>query len=235
MKKVLLIEDEEVIRQGVRTLLEEVIMGYKVLWESSNGEKALEIVNIEVPDLIITDIRMPRMNGIEFISLLKGKYPHLPVIIISGHDDFIYVKEALKLGVKDYLLKPIDRRELASTLDAIWQDKEKSYNTEGYDHIRQITDIIETHLEEDLSLSFIANLLNLHPNYISQLFKQGTNTNLSEYILNKRIEKSKELLKETNLKIYDISHLVGYSNAKHFASLFKKQIGKTPQQFRKGL
>lgn len=237
MKNVLLVEDETTIRKGIKSLLEEVITGYKVMWESSNGYTALEIVNIEIPDIVITDIRMPKMDGIEFISLLRGKHPYIPVIVISGHDDYDYVREALKLGVKDYLLKPINRSELASILYSMRQQEYDALDVSSSKdslYVRQIKEVIEKHLEEELTLNFISNTLNLHPNYISQLFKQETNENLSEYILSRRISKSKELLTNTNLKIYDIAHLVGYSNSKHFASIFKKVSGKTPQQYRRG-
>lgn len=235
-KKVLVVEDETTIRKGIKTLLEEVITGYKVMWEATNGHSALEIIDIEVPDIVITDIRMPKMNGIEFITLLKEKTPYVPVIVISGYDDYSYVREALKLEVKDYLLKPINRSELASILYKINEgehDFPKSSDSNESINIRQIKEIIENHLEDELSLNFISKTLNLHPNYISQVFKRETNVNLSEYILNRRIKKSKVLLSTSNLKIYDIAHLVGHPNSKHFASIFKKITGKSPHHFRK--
>lgn len=235
LKNVLLVDDEKVIRKGIKKLLEDVITGYKVMWEASNGYEALEIANIEIPDLVITDIRMPEMNGIDFISYFKKRHPLVSVIVISGHDDFIYVREALKLGVKDYLLKPISRSDLASTLQNI--DKERTSNNDIINpgesvNISKIKDVINRNLEKEITLNFISNTLNLHPNYISQLFKQKTNIKLSEYIMQQRIEKSKELLTQTQLKIYDIAHLVGYVNSKHFSVVFKKIVGKTPYQYR---
>lgn len=234
MKSVLLVDDEKMIRIGLKNLLEDIITGYNVLWEASNGVQALEIASIEVPDIVITDIRMPEMNGLDFISYLKMRHPLVSVIVISGHDDFIYVREALKLGVKDYLLKPINRRDLASVLSNIKKsdpNKENIISDEPF-NIRHIKEVIENNLEADLTLNFISNVLNLHPNYISQLFSQQTKMKLSQYIMLQRIKKSKELLIQTNLKIYDIAHLVGYINAKHFSSVFKKVSGMTPYQFR---
>ena len=228
-------DDEKVIRKGIKKLLEEVITGYKVMWEASNGYEALEIANIEVPDLVITDIRMPEMNGIDFISYFKKRHPLVAVIVISGHDDYIYVREALKLGVKDYLLKPISRSDLASILQNI--DDESSAKTDLSDsgesaNISKIKDVIKKNLEKEITLHFISNALNLHPNYISQLFKQQTTIKLSDYIMQQRIDKSKELLTQTNLKIYDIACLVGYPNSKHFAVVFKRAVGETPYQYR---
>lgn len=235
MNNVLVVDDEKTIRKGIKKLLEEVITGYKVLWEASNGFEALEILKIEVPDIIITDIRMPNMNGIEFIRFTKEKLPLTPIIVLSGHDDFTYVREALKLGVKDYLLKPVSRSELATILLSIDQSnkkKEKPIQTGESAHIRQIKELIEKNLNADLTLQFISQSLNLHPNYVSQLFSQETSIRLSEYITQRRIESSKELLVKTNLKIIDISQLVGYADSKHFATVFKKVVGTTPQQYR---
>lgn len=233
--KVLLVEDEKVIREGIKTILEEVIQGYQVLWEASNGEKALEILNIELPDLIITDIRMPKMTGIEFIRLLKEKNAGMPVIVISGHDEYVYVREALKLGVKDYLLKPISRQELASILDSIFIS-EKGSEVEVVDDngliVSEIKQLINKNLEENLSLDFISKVMGFHPNYLSSLFSNQTNIKLSDYILQQRILKAKELLENTNLKIYDIAHLSGFSNPKYFSSVFKRNEEMTPQQFR---
>ncbi|WP_284141046.1 MULTISPECIES: response regulator [unclassified Virgibacillus] len=236
MRKVLLVEDEKVIRDGVKTLLEEVITGYSVLWEADCGKRALDIVNIEIPDLIITDIRMPNVDGLEFIGILKNIHPSVPVIIISGYDDFAYVRKALKLGVKDYLLKPINRMELASVLETI--NKSKQVLVVSEDNIgeptiiKNIKEAVEENLEGNLSLNYLSKTLNLHPNYISQQFSQHTEIRLSDYILDRRMSKAKELLLNTNLKVYDIAHLTGFSNAKHFASVFKKHNEKTPQQYR---
>ncbi len=233
----LLVEDEKKIRKGIKILLEEVITGYKVMWEASNGYEALEIANIEVPDIAITDIRMPEMNGIDFISFFREKHPLIPVVVISGHDDFVYVRESLKLGVKDYLLKPISRSDLVGVLINIEKNSTDQIDHDPHEsiNIRRIKDVIEKNLELKLTLDFISNTLNLHPNYISQLFKQQTNINLSDYIKKRRIDKSKELLTQTNLKIYDIAQIVGYVNPKHFSSVFKQIVGKTPNEYRQNV
>ncbi len=230
----MVVEDEQVIREGIKVLLEEVIMGYEVLWEATNGQRALEILNIEIPELIITDIRMPKMDGIDFITLLKEKYKEVPVIVVSGYDDFIYVREALRLGVKDYLLKPINRKELTSILETISIDKEKDNNQDNNEPviIHHIKDLIDKNLEGDLSLDYISKALNLHPNYISNLFRKHTSLKLSDYIMTRRMDKAKELLKHTNLKVYDIAFLTGFSNPKYFSSVFKKNAGMTPHQYR---
>ena len=84
LKNVLLVDDEPIIRRGIKKLLEDVITGYKVMWEASNGSEALKIADIVVPDIVITDIRMPEMNGVDFISFFVKKHPSVAVIVLVG-------------------------------------------------------------------------------------------------------------------------------------------------------
>src|SRR5690625_2910952 len=156
----MVVEDEQKIREGLKILLEEVIKGYTVLWEADNGKRALEILNIEVSELVISDVRMPKMNGIELIHLMKQKYPDIPVLLISGYDDFTYVRKGLRLGVKDYLLKPINRKELASALDKIFVNNEDDiYEEDDSIIIQKIKELINNNLAGNISLDYISQAL----------------------------------------------------------------------------
>jgi YesN/AraC family two-component response regulator len=233
----MLIEDEEIIRDGLQTLLEDVIGDFLVCCEANNGEEALEKLGITQPDIIITDIRMEKMGGIETIKYIREKNSNLPIIIISGYDDFSYVKSALKYQVSDYLLKPVDRIELKQTLDSITAKlapELPSFNEERDDNhiIRQVKDIVKTHLHEEISLRNVAKQVYINHQYLSTLFKNETGMSFSKYIVNLRIEKAKKLLKDTNLKIYEISSLCGYMSTKQFTSVFKQVSGNTPSDYK---
>jgi Response regulator receiver domain./Bacterial regulatory helix-turn-helix proteins, AraC family. len=112
MIKVMIIDDEHIIRTGIRTSIDWNSYGMAVVGEASNGKEALEKALEVKPDIAIVDIRMPVMDGLEFTRLIKEKMPDMRIIIVSGYDDFTYAKEALRLGVNDYLLKPIGADEL---------------------------------------------------------------------------------------------------------------------------
>lgn len=116
---ILLVEDESTIRSGFRKVLEDVIGGVHVAGEASNGREALEWLKSHTTDAVFTDIRMKEMNGIDLIKRLKEQSPALPVVIISGYNDFVYAREAIRYEAVDYLLKPVETAELAQVVERL--------------------------------------------------------------------------------------------------------------------
>lgn len=249
MFKVLLVEDEQLIREGIKRLIEQLTSDFTVTMEAINGRQALACLGSEMPDLIISDIRMREMDGLAFITEARKRYAELPIMIISGYQDFQYAQQAIRCEVTDYLLKPINRRAFLMALEKIRGKLNKLYgldagedrnpNTNGpalnRNHnftIRNVKDYIAAHPEDDLSLKTIADFVDLHPAYLSHLFKGETGQNLSDYITDVRIERAKYLLSHTNLKVYNIARLSGYQSPKHFALVFKQQVGITPGAYR---
>lgn len=116
MYKILIVDDEQLIRDGLRKIIAWDEHGIEIAGEASNGLEALDAVQRLKPNLLLTDIRMPMMDGLKLIRTLREKRLDTKIIIISGYDDFQYVKEALKYGVENYIIKPINREELSSTL-----------------------------------------------------------------------------------------------------------------------
>lgn len=119
MVRVFLVEDEMLIREGIKHSIEWEKEGYEFVGEASDGELALPMILKEKPDILITDIRMPFMNGLELSKLVKQELPDIKILILSGYDDFEYAKEAIKIGVTEYLLKPISSAKLLETLQAV--------------------------------------------------------------------------------------------------------------------
>lgn len=120
MYSLLIIDDESIVRAGIRTIIRNQGTKFDVIYECCNGLEALAFLETTRPDLIITDIRMPGMDGLVFIEKCAAMYPEKPpeIIVLSGHRDFEYARKAMRYGVKNYLLKPINRRELISVVDA---------------------------------------------------------------------------------------------------------------------
>ncbi len=116
MKTVLIVEDEKMIRQGIKMMIQRSGVPVEVIMECNNGVMALEILKNQEVDVMFTDIRMPKMDGIELVKAIQ-ELPHRPLIaVISGYDDFSYAVEMLRLGVKEYILKPVDREKIVEVL-----------------------------------------------------------------------------------------------------------------------
>ncbi|WP_036718848.1 response regulator transcription factor [Paenibacillus harenae] len=243
MYKVFLVEDEAIIRNGLRQLVEEVIGGYRVIGEAENGRAALEALKCAMPDLLITDIRMNEMNGIEMIKRIRDGYPDLYILIVSGFADFEYARQAMKYGISDYLLKPIDRIELAQVLDNFRRKRKHPGTVQGLGAeeedvrhgrqlIRKVKELVLERLDQEISLQYMADQVHLNHQYLSVLFKSETGRTFTDYVTHSRMNKAKQLLKDTNLKIYEVAKLSGYLSSKHFMAVFKDVVGRTPSQFR---
>ena len=107
MLKVFLVEDEVVMRNGIKNNIPWESEGFQFVGEASDGELAYPLIKKEKPDILITDIRMPFMDGLELSRLVKKELPQIKIIILSGYNEFDYAKTAINIGVTDYLLKPI--------------------------------------------------------------------------------------------------------------------------------
>ena len=128
--KVLLVDDEEEAIEAIRLKLEWETLGFEVIGSANNGVKALELVERLQPDVVITDIKMPYMDGLELARALNEDYQNIHIIIFTGFDEFEYAKEAVHLEIEEYMLKPINSQELSECLKrlkktaAAGQDKE---------------------------------------------------------------------------------------------------------------
>ncbi|PFG07725.1 response regulator [Bacillus sp. es.034] len=116
MLKVILVDDEIQIRRGLKWKVDWEEEGFVIAGEASNGKEALQVIEEVMPDLVLTDVRMPVLDGMQLVKALSGKYPEIKVIVLSGYADFEYVRSSLVEGVKDYLLKPVDPEELTAAL-----------------------------------------------------------------------------------------------------------------------
>ena len=119
MIRVLIADDEKRIRDGLATTIPWAQLGMEVVGTASNGEAALAMAREFKPQIILTDVRMPRLDGLEFLKQLQAFLPRVKVVILSGYDDFSYARRAMQLGVSDYLVKPIGAEEIVKTLEAL--------------------------------------------------------------------------------------------------------------------
>lgn len=249
MYKILLVEDETVIRHGLRELIRQSTSQFEVAGEAENGMEALAYLSRDIPDLMITDIRMREMDGLTLVAKVKEMYPDLPIMIISGYSEFEYARTAIKYKVCNYLLKPIERLELVASLESIKQhlDQERGISDAALsgEHeregkaggdtrkiIRDVNEYVQHNLDGDLRLQTVADLVHMNATYLSQLYKAETGVNYSDYVSERRLERAKWLLANTRLKIYDVARLSGHKSPKHFMLAFKQQVGLTAGEYR---
>ena len=240
MKKlrVLLVDDEIMIRQGFKQLFDWEGHDCQVVGEAADGMEALTQIDALRPDIVIMDINIPIMNGLKVIQCTRLKYPQIAFVIVSGYDDFAYCREALRLKITDYILKPVNYEEFGTCIDnlkiALFQrESAREEPQEEERPILAITRYLQEHLSEDVSLSVLAEEFHLSAQYISQLFKNEIGVNFLAYFTNIRMERAKKLLLSSSASIGEISEQLGFGEYRVFTKVFKKAEGVTPSQYRR--
>nr|WP_308628317.1 response regulator [uncultured Eisenbergiella sp.] len=246
MYRVFLADDEPWIVISLKNLIDWGEYGFLICGEATDGIKAWERIQRTKPDLILSDIKMPGMDGIELIQKVREERIPAEVAIISGYSDFEYARAGLKYGCTDYLIKPVDEEELISCLEKVKEKldgihgeapkeeaEEDGYRSEGRllkEILKYIRDNYRTVTQQQLAEEF-----GLGISSVSQMIKRRTGKSYSDHLLEIRICKAQELLRLTNDSIEDISEKVGYSDYFYFLKVFKKATGISPSAFRRNL
>nr|WP_263323375.1 response regulator [Neobacillus sp. Marseille-Q6967] len=242
MKKVLLVDDERWVRTALKWTINKLNLPLQVIHECQNGLEALDWIKTNQVDLILTDIRMPIMDGISLVKELSSLNGTYDVIVISVHDEFQFIQQAMRSGVTDYLLKPIEEEEIKACLDKWLTKKSNEAKTSQsslkdkenlpLSTIERVLDYIKKTPLDQITLKDTAESNHINPSYLSQLFKQQLNKKFVDYITELRIEESKRLLHHTTLRMSEIAERVGYSDIAYFSNNFKKIVGCSPSDYR---
>ncbi len=253
MTKVLIVDDEKYVRLGIKSETDWALIGCEDVGEASNGVEALEVAEETRPDLVISDIRMPKMDGIELAEKLIEKYPGTKVVFLTAYNEFEYARQAIRIGVSDYILKPFKDGELEGVIqrllhlhpnapagsneleDELISLKDKEEVTNRY--VAAAIEYIETNYPDtDFSVSGLAESLGVSEGHISRLFKSDTDCSINNYLTKYRIKKAMDYLKDINVKVYEVADKVGYQDIAYFSNTFKKLVGKNPSDYQsKGL
>ena len=179
------------------------------------------------------------MYGIEISKYLFLNKKDIPIIFITGYDEFEYARAAVKLNVFDYLLKPLRDEELSLALSALSLKNNKENNStvnKPIDNkntlVSQIQEYLQLHFREGLSLTILADIFEITPSYLSTIFHKEIGEPYSKYLLRMRMETAKALLSNPNSKVQDVALDVGFSSSKHFGSVFKAYYGISPGEFK---
>lgn len=238
---IMIVEDEYLVRQGISSLVDFKKFDMQVIGEAENGIEAWEKIQAECPDIILTDINMPQMNGIKLAQLAREQYPQLHIIFLTGYDDFDYALSAVKLGADDYLLKPFSREDVEAMLIKV---KEKLDREKKQQQVHELVEKAEFSVLEqaihdrladtELSLKSLSFQLGFNSSYLSVLIKKELGLPFQDYLIQERMKRAKLLLLTTDLKVYEIAEQVGFEDMNYFSQRFKQIVGVTPRQFKKG-
>ena len=251
MYNLLLADDESIVRRGIKTLVDYAALGIGEVFEAENGEQALEIVNRGDVHIVFADINMPRMNGLEFAKKAREIDPALKIALITGYDYFDYVVTALKLGVDDYILKPVskddvtelliklvDKRKAEDGLKTVIASADKIAGLSSASDDDSLKHTLAAAIEQNLQnpafcLSALAEEIGYNAAYLSTLFKKLFGANFRDYLLDMRLEKAKILLLSTQMKNYEVAAAIGIDDPNYLSALFKRRFGVTVSEFRK--
>lgn len=235
--KILIIDDEPKIRNGLSNLLTRR-EGWEVAGAYENAADALKYLAVNQVDVMITDIKMPEISGLELIARIRERDKKTAIIILSGYSNFQFAQRAIELGVNRYLTKPTNPRELICVLEETEkklggkQEKEVDSGKIPNLFVQKAADYIKLNYSEKISIKEIADQLYLSPNYLSELFKKHTGKTISEYLTDYRLEKACQLLDHAEYRVGDVSGMVGIHDGRYFSNIFKKKYGMTPTEYR---
>lgn len=244
MIKVLIVEDENLIRKKLLHFIDYDALGMVVVADGANGVEGVELIKKYQPDIVLADINMPEKDGLDMISETLD-YDYI-AIIISGYDYFSYAQRALKYGVTDYLLKPISLDDLEESLtnarELIYKKRDVISQKTSLGNAVDISldkiikdstvlamiNYIKNNYQDKISISDLSKELAYSESMLNRKFKKEVYLTFNEYLNRYRINKAIELLENSDYNISEIAYMCGYSSAKYFSRVFKKYLGIAP-------
>lgn len=254
----LIVDDEKKIRRGLLSLPWESI-GIKTVYETDNGLQALEILDRHTIDVVVSDIKMPGRSGLEIAGYIKEKRMDCAIILLTGFSDFDYAHQAIHNQVADYLLKPLRPQEILNAVSRAMERLEKEryqkkvvrqyeIATENLSLEEEIQYIfrgvnaqcmeilmdMSRNFTQDITLNGVAEKYHFSSSYLSRMIKKETGFLFSDLLNGMRLTEAVRLLREENMKISLVCEKTGYRDSRYFSQVFKKAIGCSPNELRRG-
>ena len=251
MLKLLIVEDEDIIRKGLAYTIDWMSLGYIVAGEASNGEEGLEMILQLKPDVVLADIMMPKLNGIEMIRKAREEV-QFQSILLTSYAEFDYARQAIELRTFEYLMKPVAVDELTKVMvklkEVITENREKelllTQKKSGIDtekfmtaksyqnaYVQKTVHHIIKHYHEKISIEEISERLGVSASYLSRKFKEDTGHTYLDFLNMYRVQQAVQLLDEGIYRVYQISDLTGFTDYKHFCAVFKRYTNTSPTEF----
>lgn len=223
MIKAVIVDDEPAVATIIKHFIKDESLPIEVAGVADNGVNGVSMIKRLEPQIVFLDIQMPMMNGFEVIR----EYPQMNYVIVTAFDYFEYAQEALRLGAKDILLKPIEKEQLLKAIS-----RAVGWNFTGNEIVDGIMEYVDKHYAEKISLSTLSEQFFVTPGHIARLFKKHVGESAVSYINRIRVEKSKKILKEGS-SVKDAAEQVGFESLNNYYKYFKLHTGMTPAEFTK--
>lgn len=248
MYKLLVVDDENESRNLLCRYFPWDTLEFEVIQQLENGRDALQYVLNNPVDVILCDIKMPFLDGIQLAKEIFLRKLKIKVVFLSAYKDFEYARNALIYGVSDYIVKPSKYNEIHEVFSSLKKvldseslgstditDSEVNDFNDLSDYDSKIISLVKKYVHEhykDVKLEDIAESVHMNTNYLSQFFKQKTGECFSNYLIKVKMNIACKLLNDIRYKTYEVSEMVGYSNPKNFTRTFKNCYGLTPKEYR---
>ena len=238
--KLLIADDEDTIRNGIAKYIQLHTDRFDKIYLASNGQEAVDIIFRDKPDIMFLDVQMPLLDGIEVMQEAK-RADILPyTMILSGYDEFKYCQQALRLGAKEYLLKPVRSSDILQMVNRAAdellgvREKVQTDASEEKNHFVELAkEYVQEHYYQNLMLADVAQKVGISAGYLSTLFQKELSKGFVDYLNEIRIEHACTYLQQNYLKTYEIAYKVGFRDEKYFSKVFKKIKGQSPSEYRK--
>lgn len=236
MYKAMIMDDDHWALMDIRQTFAFESYGFQVVGEYGSVEKALPAIMAHKPDLIVSDIRMAQLSGLDMARICREQGLRTQIVLVSGYERFDYAQEALKHGVFAYLLKPLQDEEVAEVMQRVVRqlggtpDKQEIMFMD--DSLGRAMRYISEHYMNSLPLEDVASALFINKNYLSDLFSKKLGMTFTQYKNTVRIRKAKQLIDQGNASLTEIAEAVGYDSPSRFSTVFRQIEGISPQQYR---
>ena len=258
MLKLVIAEDEDIIRMGLVQTIDWQAMEVELVGEAADGMEALEQVKKLQPDVLLTDIRMPRLSGLELADKVLAMGQRTRVVFLTSYAEFDYAREALRLQAVDYLLTPVEEEELARVMNNIAKDLANQAKLEAgrengpvsnrevkeltdwlellqepglNPHVRRVLKRIVTAYNQHLSIEELAGELQVSTSYLSRKLKEVTGHTFGGLLARYRLQKALKLLAEGEYRVYEVAERTGFGEYKSFCQTFKKYLHESPKRY----
>ena len=251
MYKILLVDDEPSAMNGIQRAIETKANGFEVAGKAYSADSAFSLVESMKPDVVITDIKMPGKNGLSLIGRIVEAFPDTVILVVSGYDDFSYVRDAFVCGGEDYLLKPVSPEKLQNMLASLkarldnrgavfrqpapgGADPVLTSESSGQKLLASARQFIDGHYGEKITIETVCRHFNVSQPYLSRVFKKYDSITFNDYLNRVRIQNACLLLSQRqDLLLSTVASLCGFTDQFYFSRVFKNETGLTPSEYRR--